>query len=195
MSKRIAALALAALPFAAIAAPDSYTLDNYHTFPNFTLDHLGVSTIHGRFNKTAGKLTIDRAAKSGSIDLAVDTASVDTGDGDKGSRPRSRDEHLRSADFFNAAEFPKMTYKSTSVAFSGENPTTIDGNLTLLGVTKPQTFTVQRFKCNPASGNAKERCGGIAVGKLKRSDFGMKRGVPAIGDDIALIIGFEGDKD
>jgi len=195
MSKRIAALALAALPFAAIAAPDSYTLDNYHTFPNFTLDHLGVSTIHGRFNKTAGKLTIDRAAKSGSIDLAVDTASVDTGDGDKGSRPRSRDEHLRSADFFNAAEFPKMTYKSTSVAFSGENPTTIDGNLTLLGVTKPLQLTVERFKCNPPQGTGKERCGGNATGKLKRSDFGMKTGIPNLGDEVTLHIEFEALKD
>jgi len=195
MSKRIAALALAVLPFAAIAAPESYTLDPYHTFPNFTLDHLGVATIYGRFNKTAGKLTIDRAAKSGSIDLAVDTASVDTGDSDKGSRARSRDEHLRSADFFNAAEFPKMTYKSTGVAFSGDNPTTIDGNLTLLGVTKPLQLTVERFKCNPAQGTGKERCGGNATGKLKRSDFGMKTGIPNLGDEVTLLIMFEALKD
>jgi polyisoprenoid-binding protein YceI len=195
MSKRIAALAFAVVPFAAMAAPESYTLDPYHTFPNFTLDHLGVSTIHGRFNKTAGKLTIDRAAKSGAIDLSVDTVSVDTGDGDKGSRPRSRDEHLRSADFFNAAEFPKMTYKSTNVAFSGDNPTAIDGNLTLLGVTKPLQLTVERFKCNPAQGTGKERCGGNATGKLKRSDFGMKTGIPNLGDEVTLLIMFEGLKD
>jgi len=138
---------------------------------------------------------IDRAAKSGSIDLAVDTASVDTGDGDKGSRPRSRDEHLRSADFFNAAEFPKMTYKSTGVAFSGDNPTTIDGNLTLLGVTKPLQLTVERFKCNPAQGTGKERCGGNATGKLKRSDFGMKTGIPNLGDEVTLLIMFEALKD
>ena len=195
MSKRIAALAFAVAPFAAMAAPESYTLDNYHTFPNFTVDHLGVSTIHGRFNKTAGKLTIDRAAKTGSIDLSVDTVSVDTGDSDKGSRPRSRDEHLRSADFFNAAEFPKMTYKSTSVAFSGDNPTAIEGNLTLLGVTKPLQLTVERFKCNPAQGTGKERCGGNANGKLKRSDFGMKTGIPSVGDEITLLIEFEALKD
>ena len=195
MSKCIAALALAALPFAVMAAPDSYTLDPYHTFPNFTLDHLGVSTIYGRFNKTSGKLTIDRAAKAGSIDLAVDTASVDTGDSDKGSRARSRDEHLRSADFFNAAEFPKMTYKSTGVAFSGDNPTVIDGNLTLLGVTKPLQLTVERFKCNPAQGTGKERCGGNATGKLKRSDFGMKTGIPNLGDEVTLLIMFEALKD
>jgi len=194
VSKRLALLLLAAVPCAAVAT-DSYTLDPYHTFPTFTVDHLGVSTIFGRFNKTSGKFTIDRAAKTGAVEIAVETATVDTGDADKGSRPRSRDEHLRSADFFNAAEFPKMTFKSTSVFFSADNPSTIDGNLTLLGVTKPLKLTLERFKCNPASGTSKERCGGNATGKIKRSDFGMKTGLPAVGDDIALNIEFEGLKD
>jgi len=194
VSKRLALLLLAAVPCAAAAA-DSYTLDPYHTYPNFSIDHLGVSTIFGRFNRTSGKFTIDRAAKTGSVDIAVDTASVDTGDGDKGSRPRSRDEHLRSADFFNAAEFPKMTFKSTTVYFSVDTPSTIDGQLTMLGVTKPLKLTLERFKCTPASSTAKERCGGNATGKIKRSDFGMKTGVPAIGDEIALNISFAGFKD
>ena len=195
MSKTTLALLLAALPFTAAAAPESYTVDPYHTFPNFTLDHLGVSTIYGRFNKTSGKFTIDHAAKSGSVDLAIETASVDTGDQDKGSRARSRDEHLRSADFFNAAEFPRMTYKSTAVAFTGDNPSAIDGNLTLLGVTKPVKLTIERFKCNPASGTGKERCGGNATGKIKRTDFGMKTGVPNLSDEVTLLISFEGLKD
>jgi polyisoprenoid-binding protein YceI len=138
---------------------------------------------------------MDRAAKTGSLDATVDTATVDTNENDKGSRARSRDEHLRSADFFNAAEFPKMTYKGTKVVFSGDNPTAVEGSLTLMGVTHPLTLTFERFKCNPPSGTGKERCGGVAVGKLKRSDYGMKRGIPSIGDDIALIIAFEGDKD
>ena len=86
MSKRLFALMFAACPLAVMAAPESYTLDPFHTFPNFTVDHLGVSTLYGRFNKSAGKLTIDRAAKTGSVELTVDTASVDTGDSDKGSR-------------------------------------------------------------------------------------------------------------
>jgi polyisoprenoid-binding protein YceI len=188
-------LLLACAPFSAAHASDSYTLDPYHTYPTFSIDHLGVSTMYGRFNKTSGKLTLDRAAKTGSIDLSVDTASVDTGDGDKGTRPRSRDEHLRSADFFNAAEFPKMTYKSTSVKFNGDTPAAVDGQLTLLGVTKPLTLTVERFKCNPAPTGGKERCGGNATGKIKRSDFGMKTGIPQIGDEIALIVEFEATKD
>ena len=87
-----------------------------------------------------------------------------------------------------------MTYKSTKVAFMGDTPSAVEGNLTLLGVTHPVALTIERFKCNPAAGNAKERCGGVAVGKLKRSDFGMKRGVPNIGDEITLVLAFEGDK-
>ena len=195
MLRRCIVLLLAAVPVAATAAPDSYTIDPFHTFPNFTVDHLGVSTLHGRFNKSSGKFSLDRAAKSASLELVVEAASVDTGDGDKGSRARSRDDHLRSADFFNAAEFPRMTFKSNSVTFNGDNPSSIDGSLTLLGVTKPVTLTVERFKCNPASANSKERCGGNATGRIKRSDFGMKTGIPAISDEITLLVEIEGLKE
>lgn len=195
MLKRFVALMLAAAPVVALAAPESYTIDSVHTFPNFTVDHLGIATIHGRFDKTTGKVTIDRAAKTGALEIVVLTASVSTGDSDKGSRPRSRDDHLRTADFFNSAEFPQMTYKSTKVNFTGDNPTSVEGTLTLLGVTKPLTLTVDRFKCNPPSGNNKEKCGGDASGKFKRSDFGMKTGIPNISDEVGMQIGFEAFKD
>jgi len=193
--KRLALFAVAALPLAAVAAPETFSFDPLHTSANFAIDHLGLSTIHGRFDKFNGKVTFDPAAKTGSVDFVVDTASVDTNDRDKGSRPRSRDEHLRSADFFSAAEFPTMTYKSTQVVYTGDTPTKIEGNLTLLGVTKPITLTIDRFRCNPATASAKERCGGDASAKIKRSDFGMKRGIPSIGDDVTLTFGFEGDKE
>jgi polyisoprenoid-binding protein YceI len=195
MSKRIVVLAFASLPLAAFAATDTYTFDPLHTSVSFSIDHLGLSMIHGRFSKYSGKFSIDRAAKTGSVELVVETASVDTNDNDKGNRPRSRDEHLRSADFFNAAEFPRMTYKSTNAIFAGDAPTVVEGNLTLLGVTKPISLTVERFKCIPATTTAKERCGGIVTGKIKRSEFGMKRGIPNIGDEVILAFGFEGDKD
>ncbi len=195
MPKVLAAVVVAAVPLAAAAAPESFTIDPYHSSVLFAIDHLGLSTVHGRFDKFAGKFTIDRAAKKGDVELTIDTASVDTNDNDKGSRQRSRDEHLRSADFFNAAEFPKMTYKSTNVVFSGDNPTAVEGNLTLLGVTKPVSLKIDRFKCNPASATAKERCGGDGSGKVKRSDFGMSRGAPQIGDELQLTISFEANKD
>jgi polyisoprenoid-binding protein YceI len=86
-----------ALPFAAGAAPESYTLDPYHTYPYFMVSHFGVGNMMGRFDKTSGKFTIDAAAKTGTVDLAVETASLTTGDNERGSRPRARDEHLRTA--------------------------------------------------------------------------------------------------
>ena len=194
MFKLFGALLAATLPVTAAAA-DSYTVDPIHSSVNFKVDHLGLAMIHGRFTKFAGKFSIDRAGKTGGVDLSIDTASVDTGDQDKGSRPRSRDDHLRHADFFNAAEFPRMTFKSTKVVFTGDAPSAVEGNFTLLGVTKPITLQLVRFKCNPATATAKERCGGDARGTIKRSEFGMKRGIPNIGDDIALEIGFEAEKD
>lgn len=194
MPKRFALL-LVLIPSAALAAPESYTIDPYHTFPNFTIDHQGIATLHGRFDKSSGKIMLDKAAKTASVDLTIEAASITTGDNDKGSRPRSRDEHLRSADFFNVAEFPRITYKSTNVTFSGDNPSKIEGSLTMLGVTKPLTLDVVRFKCNPPAGAGKERCGGNATGAFKRSDFGMKFGSPGIQDEIKLDIMVEALKD
>lgn len=191
---RLAAAALLALPLSAFAA-DSYTIDPYHTFPGFTIDHLGISTMYGRFDKTTGKATLDRAAKSGSLDLTIEANSITTGDNDKGSRPRSRDEHLRSPDFFNVAEFPTMTFKSTRVVFKGDNPATLEGNITLLGVTKPVSFTIDRWRCMTHPQSKKDICGGNASGTIKRSDFGMKFAIPGVGDEQQLYIEMEAIKD
>lgn len=183
------------LPLAAAAAPESYTLDPYHTFPHFEVEHLGMSKMRGRFDKTSGKFTIDHAARIGSLELAVQTASITTGDNDRGSRPRARDEHLRSPDFFNTAEFPTMSYKTTKVSFKGDAPDTIEGQLTLIGVTRPLTLHVENFRCAPHPASKKAMCGGNAAGTLKRSDFGMKYGIPAVGDELKLWLEFEGYKD
>jgi polyisoprenoid-binding protein YceI len=192
MSRLAAALLSFALPLTAAAAPETYTLDPFHTYPNFAVDHLGYSTIYGRFDKSSGKFTLDRAAKTGSLDLTVETASINAADNEKGNRQRSRDDHLRSPDFFNVTEYPRMTYKSTSVKFNGDNLATVEGSLTLLGVTKPLVLQLERWKCGPHPFNKKEMCGGNASGTLKRSDFGMKFGLPvAVSDEIKLMIGFE----
>lgn len=195
MKRRLTALLACTLPFAATAATESFTLDPTHTYPNFWVEHWGLSMMSGRFDKSAGKFSFDRAAKTGAVELTIDTASITTGDNVKGSRPRSRDEHLRQADFFNSAEFPTITFKSTKVEFGAELPSAVQGDFTLLGVTKPVTLTFERFKCGENPFNKKVRCGGNAVGKIKRSDFGMKTAIPAVGDEIALNIEFEGDKD
>ena len=195
MSKRLAlALALAA-PMIAAAAPENYTVDPTHTYPNFNVEHWGLSMMHGRFDKTTGKFSFDRAAKTGSTELTIDAASLTTGDNVKGNRPQSRDDHLRSGDFFNVKEFPTLTFKSTKVNFSGDLPSSVDGSFTMLGVTKPVTLTFERFKCGTNPFSKKDRCGGNAVGKIKRSDFGMKYGIPSVSDEIGLSIEFEGDRD
>ena len=193
--KKVVIAALFSLPLVAFAAPENYSLDPYHTFPYFEVDHWGVSTVRGLFRKSNGKFTLDRAARSGSVELIVETASIDTGDNDKGSRPRARDEHLRTADFFNVTEFPRMTFKSTAVKFAGDNPAEIVGDLTLLGVTKPLTLKVERWACRDNPINKKPMCGGNASGTLKRTDFGMKYLVPAVGDELKLYFAFEGYKD
>jgi polyisoprenoid-binding protein YceI len=194
MHKAVAVTALM-LPFAAVASPESYTMDPYHTFAHFEIDHNGVSYMRGMFTRNSGKFTVDRAAKTGSVELAVETASVSTGDNDKGSRPRARDEHLRTADFFNVAEFPRMTYKSSGVKFAGENPSEISGTLTLLGITKPVALKVERWVCKDNPMSKKPMCGGNATATLKRSDFGMKYGLPNLGDDLRLFVSFEAYKD
>jgi polyisoprenoid-binding protein YceI len=194
VQRNIVAVALL-FPLSALAQTENYTLDPTHTYPNFTVDHWQLSTMHGRFNKTSGKFSFDRKAKTGSVELSIETASIDTGDNEKGARQRARDEHLRAADFFNAAEFPRITFRSTKVGFGAELPSSVEGNLTMNGVTRPVSLQFTRFKCITNPFNKKDRCGGNATGKLKRSDFGIKYAIPSVGDEIALDIEFEGDKD
>jgi polyisoprenoid-binding protein YceI len=194
MKLLIAGLIAATLPVAAAAQVEAYNIDPYHTYPYFELEHLGTAMLRGRFDKTAGKFSIDRAAKTGALEIVIQAASVTTGDNDRDGRPRTRDEHLRTPDFFNPAEFPTITYRSTAVKFAGDNPDSIEGNLTLLGVTKPLALKVERWKCGPDPRTQGKRfmCGGNASGSFKRSDFGMKFAIPGVGDETKLWISFYG---
>lgn len=168
-----------ALPLPAFAA-DSYSIDPNHTFPHFSINHLGFSTLQGRFDKTSGTVILDRAAKTGSVDISIETASISTG-------YVKRDEHLKSPDFFNAAEFPAITYKSTGMHYKGDIPASVDGNLTISGVTKPVTLTIDAFNCGTNPMNKKDECGAGASAQIKRSDFGVKYGLPAVGDDVKMV--------
>lgn len=196
IKKTMVGFAAAILPLAAAAQTESYTFDPLHTFPHFMVEHLGYATLLGRFERTSGKFTLDRTKKEGSLELVVETAAVTTGDNERGTRPRTRDEHLRTPDFFNVSEYPRMTFKSSKVRFSGDSPSEVEGELTLIGVTRPLVLQVERWKCGPHPFSKKEMCGGNATGRLKRSEFGMKFGLPtAIGDDVRLYIMFEAFKD
>lgn len=191
MNKDLVVLTLVALPLSGYAAPESYTIDPLHTYPNFTIDHLGFSTMHGRFGKTTGKLTIDREKGRGSVDVAIDAASIDTGF-------IKRDDHLRSPDFLNVVEFPEITYKSTKVTIKPDKSGVVEGNLTLAGVTKPVRLDVKRMNCaiNPMDPK-KEKfvCGIDATATIKRSDFGVKFALPAVGDEMNIALEVEAIRD
>ncbi|MGQ0654240.1 MAG: YceI family protein [Betaproteobacteria bacterium] len=193
--RRIVAAALLAAPLVAAAQVESFVIDQYHTVPYWEVDHLGFATMRGRFDRATGRFSLDRAAKSGMVELEIPTATINSGDTDRGSRPRTRDEHLKNADFFNVQEFPTMTFKSTKVIFKGDEPAAVEGNLTLLGVTRPVTLNFDRWKCGPdmRTQGKRHQCGGNATGSFKRSDFGMKFGLPtAIGDEVKLWMSFYG---
>ncbi len=203
MSRLKTALVLGMLPLTALAAPETYVIDSVHSFPNFSLGHLGMSTLQGRFDRMSGKITLDRAAKTGALEVKVDTASVTTGDAkhapgsvaEKMYGPRSRDEHLRSADFFNVAEFPEATYKSTKFNFNGDALESVDGTLTLLGVSKPVKLTVTAFKCAPHPFTKKDMCGADAVTQFKRSEFGMKTFIGPVSDEVKMSFNIESYKE
>jgi len=193
---RLSSLLLAMLlPLGATAAPETYNLDPTHTVPNFSVQHLGMSTVWGHFERTTGKIVLDRAAKSGSLEVKIPTATISTGDSKRPDGRRTRDDHLRTTDFFNVAEFPEMVFRSTKLTFAGDKLHSVEGTLTLLGVTKPVTLTVAAFNCGANPGNRKEMCGADLVGNIKRSDFGMRYAVPAVSDEVKLFIAVEGYKE
>ena len=183
------------LPFGVLAAPETYSLDPAHTIPNFTIQHLGMSTVYGHFERATGKVTIDRAAKTGSVEVKIPTATISTGDAKRSDGTRSRDEHLRTTDFFNVAEYPDMTFKSTKMNFAGDTVKSIDGTLTLMGVSKPVTLTATSFNCGVNPMSKAEMCGADLTTTIKRSDFGMKYAIPAISDEVKLLIAVEGYKE
>lgn len=173
-------VAIALMSAMSAQAAESYKIDPLHTFPNFTINHLGFSTMHGRFGKTEGNLTIDWENNTGSVDITIDAASVDTGYG-------KRDDHLRSPDFLNAAEFPVITYKSTKVTINEDKTAKVEGNLTIMDVSKPVTLDVKSINCgdHPMQKGVYV-CGFDAEGMIKRSDFGVTYALPAVGDEMKL---------
>lgn len=188
MKQFAVAVVVAAMAQAALAAPESYTVDPRHTFPVFEVNHMGFSTQRGRFNKASGKISLDRAARSASIDVAIDAASIDMG-------LDKWDEHMRSEDFFNVAKFPTMSFKSTKVVFDGDKPVGAEGDFTLLGVTKPVKLAVANFHCGENPVAKKPACGADVSTTIKRSEFGMTKYLPGVGDEIRILIPVEAFKD
>jgi polyisoprenoid-binding protein YceI len=171
-----------------VAFADSYTIDSTHTFPSFEINHLGFSTQRGRFNKTTGKITLDVAKKTGSIEVTIDATSLSTG-------LEKLEEHLRGDGFFEVAKFPTITFKSNKLNFKDNNLVSVDGDFTLHGVTKPLSLKVSHFKCGVHPIYKKEVCGADASATIKRSEFGISQFLPAVGDEVKLLIQVEAAKD
>lgn len=192
MIRPLSLLCASLLSASAFAAPQTYNFDPFHSYPSFSVEHLGMATMRGRFDKMSGKATLDLAAKTGTVEIKIVSASLSTGDGARADGKRSRDDHLRSPDFFNVAEYPEITFRSTRLNFKGEELESVEGNLTLLGVTKPLKLTVTHFKCAPHPFSKAPMCGADMEGVIKRSDWGMKFGAPvAVSDNVKLQISLE----
>jgi polyisoprenoid-binding protein YceI len=188
MNKLIAFVLAAGFSFAASAAPETYNIDTTHSFSRFEYSHFGYSTQVNKFNSTVGKIQIDRAAKTGSVEVSIDPKSVNTG-------YDTFNEHLQGADFFDSAKYPAITYKSSKFVFNGDKLVGVEGNLTIKGVTKPVNLEVTSFQCMPHPMLKRDACGANAVAKIKRSDFGAGKYAPYVGDDVTLGFSVEAIKE
>ncbi len=166
----LAALATAALATAASAAPVTYNVDPDHTYPAFETDHMGgLSVWRGKVTQSAGKVVLDREAKTGTVEITMQAKSVDTGNG-------ALNEHLHTAEYFDVAKYPTATYKGKLASFKGDAPTEVQGELTLHGVTKPVTLKILSFKCMENPMVHKEVCGADAEATIQRDQFGIDAG-------------------
>ena len=185
MIKQFVAAAAAAIVEIGASAQETYNIDPVHSQPSFEVQHMGFSIQRGSFMKSTGKVTIDRAAKKGSIDVTIDATSIRTID------PRL-DTHVKSPDFFNVEKYPTISFKSTDLVFDGDRVVEVNGELTLLGITKPVVLKVTNERCGEHPINKKPMCGAEATTTVKRSEWGMKYGLPrAVGDDVRIVIPIE----
>jgi polyisoprenoid-binding protein YceI len=161
-----------ALAFDAGAAVDHYTIDPNHTYPSFKAPHTaGISFWRGKFDRSSGTVTLDRAARTGSMEITIDTSSVDFG-------LEKMNTHARSDEFFDVEKFPTAIYRGTRIDFEGDTPVAVHGTLTLHGVTKPLDLKIGSFKCIVHPLLKRELCGADASAEIDRTDFGMGHGIP-----------------
>lgn len=179
---------LAALAAPALAAPESFVLDANHTFPSFSYSHFGYSIQTSRFNKTTGKVVLDKAARTGSVDVTMDMKSVDTGSA-------LFNEHIQGEDFLDTAKYPTASFKSSAVTFEGDKPVAVAGILTIKGVSKPVTLKVSQFQLMPHPMMKRDAIGANATATIKRSEFNAGKYAPYVGDDVTISIAIEAIKE
>ena len=185
ISRLITTLALSAAVVApAFAAPVSYGVEANHTFPRFSYTHLGFTTQQSRFDKTTGTVVYDKEGRTGSVDIKIETSSVSTGS-------TLFNQHIQAEDFLDTAKYPTVTFKSTKVNFDGDKPVSIEGDLTMKGITKRVTLTVTRFLAAPHPIQKKDTIGADAYTIVKRTDFNMGKYAPVVSDEVRIDIAIE----
>jgi polyisoprenoid-binding protein YceI len=185
-------LLVAALGFIASAAhaeSATYALDPSHSFATWEIAHFATSTNRGRFNKTTGTVTIDKAAKTGSLDVTVDTTSLDTG-------TAAFTKHVSSDEILNVAAFPTAHLVASKFVFGADGKVTeIDGNLTLLGKANPVVLKANNFNCYMSPMVKREVCGGDFDMTIVRSQYGVSYGLNyGFPDSMKVVIQVEGVK-
>ena len=182
------ATALAAAALAAQAQPASYMVDPAHTFATFEILHFGTSTNRGRFDKKSGTVQFDKVAKTGKVELTIETGSINTG-------TANFEKHLQSKDFFNVAEFPTAKFVADKFSFNGDKVTEVAGSLTLLGKTNPVVLKANNFNCYMHSMLKVEVCGGDFETTIVRSQYGMVWGLNfGFSDNVRLLVQVEAVK-
>lgn len=169
-SSLVAATALTLLAGMPQAQAANYAIDPAHTYVTFEIGHFGTSTNRGRFDKKEGTVAFDRTARTGKVDIAIDATSVNTGFS-------KFNEHLQSADLFDAAKYPNVKFVSDKFNFSGDKLTDVTGKLTLLGKTQPVTLKAVNFNCYDSPMLKREVCGGDFETTIDRTQFGMNYGI------------------
>jgi polyisoprenoid-binding protein YceI len=177
-------LLLTALLLASPAWCVSYAIDPAHTYPGFEIDHLGFSTQRGQFDRVSGFVELDQVAHTGRLEIRVDTTSLDTGQDE-------RDQVLKGDEWFQVQRYPELVYRSERFIFDHDQLVAVDGSLTLLGQTHPLRLEITRFKCGFNLAEKKRGCGADARALLRRSDYGMRTGLPFVGDEVRLNIQVE----
>lgn len=161
-----------------------YIIDPDHTYPHFEYDHFGFSRQIVGFDSTRGTVAYDKEAHTGSVEVSIDMKSVNTGS-------RLFDEHIQGGDFLDTANHPTATFMSTKVNFKGEAPASIEGELTIKGITRKVTLEVTSFKNAVHPMAEKDAIGANAVTHFKRSDFNADKHAPYISDELTLRISLE----
>lgn len=175
------------------AEPATFTLDPQRSFVHFEVLHFGTSTVRGRFGPVQGSVTLDRAARSGSVSLRINTGSISTGVG-------FFDARLRQEDLLAVQAFPEAYFVATRFRFEGERVAEVRGEFTFRGVSQPLSLNGLRFSCRADTPGPRpderpvEVCGGDFEAELKRSDFGATFGLPFIADRVRLQIQVEGQR-